>query len=38
MSLTLVSLTTTITAEEDTVCVNVYLRVSQVDVSSCLDK
>ena len=38
MSLTLVSLTTTITAEEDTVCINVYLiSGGQVDASSCLD-
>ena len=37
LSLTLVRLTTTITAEEDTVCINVYLSGGQVDVSSCLD-
>ena len=36
LSLTLVRFTTTITAEEDTVCINAYLRVSLVDVSSCL--
>ena len=37
MSPTLVSLTTAITVEEDTVSINVYLSGGQVDVSSCLD-